>query len=150
MLVITRASRTPSEECGIGSGPEVDPKRRWWRELRPEPLVTWVGEVPRHELAREYSRADVFCFPGVQEGFGIAFLEATGAGTPILATRAAAVPEVVRQVLPVEPDDNEALADGTWCLWQGPLLRSKIQQEQRKAADEYEMIRVSRRFMGEA
>jgi glycosyltransferase involved in cell wall biosynthesis len=118
-----------------------------WHELRLESVVTWVGEVPRHELAREYNRADVFCLPSVQEGFGIVFLEAMAAGKPIVAARAAAVPEVVRQGVLVEPDNAEALADGIWWLWQDPLLRRKIQQEQREAVEQYEMIRVAKRFM---
>jgi glycosyltransferase involved in cell wall biosynthesis len=133
----------------VGGGPEADSLLRLWRELRLESVVTWVGEVPRNELAREYNRADVFCLPSVQEGFGIAFLEAMAAGKPIVAARAAAVPEVVRQGVLVEPDNAEALADGIWWLWRDPLLRGKIQQEQRKAVEEYEMIRVAKRFMGE-
>jgi glycosyltransferase involved in cell wall biosynthesis len=133
----------------VGGGPEANSLLRLWRQLRLESVVTWVGEVPRHELAREYNRADVFCLPSVQEGFGIVFLEAMAAGKPIVAARAAAVPEVVRQGVLVEPDNTEALADGIWWLWRDPSLRFKIQQEQRKAVEEYEMIRVSKRFMGE-
>jgi glycosyltransferase involved in cell wall biosynthesis len=131
----------------VGGGPEADSLLRLWHELRLESVVTWVGEVPRHELAREYNRADVFCLPSVQEGFGIVFLEAMAAGKPIVAARAAAVPEVVRQGVLVEPDNAEALADGIWWLWQDPLLRRKIQQEQREAVEQYEMIRVAKRFM---
>ena len=131
----------------VGGGPESDSLLRLWHELRLESVVTWVGEVPRHELAREYNRADVFCLPSVQEGFGIVFLEAMAAGKPIVAARAAAVPEVVRQGVLVEPDNAEALADGIWWLWQDPLLRRKIQQEQREAVEQYEMIRVAKRFM---
>lgn len=133
----------------VGGGQEADSLLRLWRELELESVVTWVGEVPRHELAREYNRADVFCLPSVQEGFGIVFLEAMAAGKPIVAARAAAVPEVVRHGVLVEPDNAEALADGLWWLWRDPSLRFKIQQEQRMAVEEYEMIRVSKRFMGE-
>jgi glycosyltransferase involved in cell wall biosynthesis len=71
------------------------------------------------------------------------------AGKPIVAARAAAATEVVWKGVLVEPDNAGALADGIWWLWRDPSLRSKIQQEQRKAVEEYEMIRVSKRFMGE-
>jgi glycosyltransferase involved in cell wall biosynthesis len=131
----------------VGGGPEAASLLRLWRELRLEPVVTWVGEAPRHELAREYNRADVFCLPSVQEGFGIAFLEAMAAGKPIVAARSAAVPEVVRHGVLVEPENAEALADGIWRLWRDPILRSTIQQQQRKDVEEYEMIRVTRRFL---
>jgi glycosyltransferase involved in cell wall biosynthesis len=133
----------------VGGGPEAASLLRLWRELRLEPVVTWVGEAPRHELAREYNRADVFCLPSVQEGFGIAFLEAMAAGRPIVAARVAAVPEVVRHGVLVEPENAEALADGIWRLWRDPILRSTIQQQQSKDVEKYEMIRVTRRFLQE-
>jgi len=131
----------------VGGGPESASLLRLWRELRLEPIVEWVGEAPRHELAREYNRADVFCLPSVQEGFGIAFLEAMAAGMPIVAARAAAVPEVVRHGVLVEPENANALADGIWRLWRDPILRSTIRQQQFKDVEEYEMIRVTRRFL---
>ena len=133
----------------VGGGPEAASLLRLWRELRLEPVVTWVGEAPRHELAREYNRADVFCLPSVQEGFGIVFLEAMAAGKPIVAARAAAVPEVVRHGILVDPENAEALADGIWQLWRDPLLRTAVAHQQCKDVEQYEMIRVTRRFLQE-
>ena len=133
----------------VGGGPEADSLLRLWRELHLESLVTWVGEAPLHELAREYNRADVFCLPSVQEGFGIAFLEAMAAGKPIVAARAAAIPEVVRHGVLVEPDNAEALADGIRQLWRDSDRRAKIAQSQSMDVEEYEMIRVTRRFLTE-
>jgi glycosyltransferase involved in cell wall biosynthesis len=133
----------------VGGGPETGSLLRLWRELKLESVVTWVGELPRHELAREYNRAEVFCLPSVQEGFGIVFLEAMAAGKPIVAARAAAVPEVVRHSVLVEPDNAEALADGIWRLWKDANLRSTIQRQQSQDVEEYEMIRVTRRFLHE-
>ena len=123
----------------VGGGPEAASLLRLWRELRLEPIVTWVGEAPRHELARDYNRADLFCLPSVQDGFGIAFLEAMAAGKPIVAARAAAVPEVVRHGVLVEPENAEALADGIWRLWRASILRKTIQQQQSKDVEAYEM-----------
>lgn len=133
----------------VGGGPEAAALLRLWRELKLESVVTWVGEAPRDELAREYNRADIFCLPSVQEGFGIVFLEAMAAGKPIVAARAAAVPEVVRHGVLVEPENAEALADGIWRLWRDPTLRDSIQQQQRNLVQDYELIRVTRRFLQE-
>lgn len=133
----------------VGGGPEAPALFRLWRELKLEPIVDWVGELPRHELAREYNRADVFCLPSVQEGFGIVFLEAMAAGKPIVAARAAAVPEVVKHGLPVDPEDFEALADSIWRLWRDPALRATIQQQQRQDVEECGMIRVTTQFLHE-
>jgi len=131
----------------VGGGPEAGSLLRLWRELHLEPVVTFVGEASRRELAREYNRADVFCLPSVQEGFGIAFLEAMAAGKPIVAARAAAVPEVVKRGLLVEPESAEALAEAIKRLWRDPDLRTLIEQQQRQDVEAYEMIRVTRLFL---
>ena len=133
----------------VGGGPEAASLLRLWRELKLEPIVTWVGDASLHELAREYNRADVFCLPSVQEGFGIAFLEAMAAGKPIVAARAAAIPEVVRHGVLVAPDNAEALADGIRRLWADPILRAAITQQQSVDVEEYEMMSVARRFIHE-
>ena len=92
----------------MGGGPEAARLRRLWRELHLEGTVRWIGDVTASQLAAEYNRADVFCLPSVQEGFGIVFLEAMAAGKPIVAARAAAVPEVVHHGLLVEPKRRRA------------------------------------------
>jgi glycosyltransferase involved in cell wall biosynthesis len=93
--------------------------------------------------------ADLFVMPSTGEGFGIAFLEAMAAGIPIVAARAAAIPEVVRRGVLVEPDNAEALADGLRRLWADTILRAAIAQQQRVDVEEYEMMRVTRRFLHE-
>ena len=85
----------------------------------------------------------------MQEGFGIAFLEAMAAGKPIVAARAAAVPEIVRRGILVEPENAEALAEGIWRLWNDSTLRKTIARQQRLDVKEYEMTRVARLFLQE-
>jgi len=131
----------------VGGGPEAGSLARLWRELKLESIVSWVGEVSRSDLAREYNRADIFCLPSVQEGFGIAFLEAMAAGKPIVAARAAAVPEVVRHGILVAPDDVEALADGIWKMWRDPVLRDIVGQRQLIDVEQYEMMKIARLFL---
>ena len=54
-------------------------------QLGPDHL--FVGTVPREDLYRYYSAADIFAFPGIQESLGMVFLEAQSVGLPIVAFR---------------------------------------------------------------
>ena len=78
--------------------------------------------------ARNWSRSTiapiVFCLPSVQEGFGIVLLEAMAAGKPIVASRAAAIPEVAPHGILVEPDSTEALAAGIEDVYRLPAGRA--------------------------
>lgn len=108
-----------------------------------------MGEITRTGLAREYNRADIFCLPSVQEGFGIVFLEAMAAGKAIVAARAAAVPEVVRRGVLVEPESAEDLACGISKLFQYPEFLRTLARQQLQDVEEYDVMCVSRLFMEE-
>jgi glycosyltransferase involved in cell wall biosynthesis len=94
----------------VGNGPCAPALHALARELKLDGRVAWLGDVTRGQLAAEYNRAAVFCLPSVQEGFGIVLLEAMAAGKPIVAARAAAIPEVAPNAILCEPDNPEALA----------------------------------------
>lgn len=49
--------------------------------------VTWLGVLPRKELAGVYRAADVFVFPSKSDTFGLTMLEAMACGTPVAAYR---------------------------------------------------------------
>jgi glycosyltransferase involved in cell wall biosynthesis len=104
----------------VGNGPCNAAWRTLSRELRLDDVVTWLGDVSRVQLAEEYNLAHAFCLPSVQEGFGIVLLEAMAAGKPIVASRAAAIPEVTPHGVLVEPENAEALAAGIRQVYQSP------------------------------
>ncbi|WP_432736049.1 glycosyltransferase family 4 protein [Maridesulfovibrio sp. FT414] len=47
--------------------------------------VVFLGRIPRSELYRYYSAADLFAFPGINEALGMVYLEAQSAGLPVVA-----------------------------------------------------------------
>jgi glycosyltransferase involved in cell wall biosynthesis len=70
----------------------------------------WVDDDLRAALLRG---ASVFAYPSLYEGFGLPPLEAMLAGTPVLATRAGAIPEIVGDAAElVDVKDVDALAQG--------------------------------------
>ena len=131
----------------VGGGPDAFRLRRLCGELHLEGTVRWLGDVTADQLAAEYNDADVFCLPSVQEGFGIVFLEAMAAGKPIVAARAAAVPEVVRHGLLVEPENDDALADAIEKLYGDSQLRASLAEHGRRDVKRFDMRRVARCFI---
>jgi glycosyltransferase involved in cell wall biosynthesis len=140
--------RIPQLEIRIvGNGPEHSKLHQIYVDLHLQSTVRWLGDVSMSVLAAEYNRAHLFCLPSVQEGFGIVFLEAMAAGKPIVAARAAAVPEVVRNGILVESENPEALAQGIIQLYRDPALRDSLASSGLRDVEQFEMCRVGRRFL---
>jgi len=119
----------PARLTVVGTGPELPRLERRARELGLGERAVFLGHVPFERLASEYRRASVFCLPSRQEGFGIVFLEAMAAGLPIVAARAAAVPELVvdgDSGILVPPGDPEALAAALGRLLGDPSERERL------------------------
>jgi glycosyltransferase involved in cell wall biosynthesis len=132
-----------------GEGPQRAQLERLSRSLSLGETVRWLGTLDRIALGREYSRCNVFCLPSVQEGFGIVFLEAMAAARPIVAARAAAVPEVVPHALLVEPESYTALAAGIEALYRQPGLRQAIGTQGAAAVQQFDAPRIAGQFLAE-
>ena len=71
----------------------------------------YVGYVPDEHLPGLYAGAEAFVLPSLHEGFGLPCIEAMSAGTPVVASNRAAIPETCGgAALLVDPTDHEALA----------------------------------------
>ncbi len=134
----------------VGDGP----CRNVWERLRDslalQDRVTFLGTISRRQLVERYRRAAVFCLPSRQEGFGIVFLEAMACGKPIVAGRAAAVPETVPDGecgLLVDPDDPEALARALTALLRDPDLRQEMGEAGRRRVERYRADHVAGLFL---
>ena len=76
--------------------------------------VRFAGQVTPNSLAELMSAADVFCLASSREGWPNVVHEAMGCGTPVVATRVGAIPELIpsdRYGLIVPPGDVPALTD---------------------------------------
>ena len=134
----------------VGRGPEWDSLVRAHADLGLGDSVRLLGDVSRERLGEEYVNADVFCLPSVQEGFGIVFLEAMAAGLPVVACRAAAVPEVVRDGVTgvlTPPRDPAALAEALETLLRDPARARQLGAEGRRHAEGFTPRHVAERFL---
>jgi glycosyltransferase involved in cell wall biosynthesis len=72
----------------------------------------FAGYVLDQDLPSLYAAARVFAYPSLYEGFGIPPLEAMASGTPVVASTAGALPEVLGDAaLLVDPYDEAMLAE---------------------------------------
>ncbi len=75
--------------------------------------VEWMhlpGYVTDQELAHLYQNAEAYIFPSLYEGFGIPPLEAMQFGTPVLASNASCLPEILGDAaLYFDPNDAASL-----------------------------------------
>jgi len=80
--------------------------------------VKFLGE--RRDIPKLLSEADIFVFPSLWEGLGIAVLEAGAVGLPIVATKVAGISDVfshAKNAILVPPENSKALADGlSWLI----------------------------------
>lgn len=88
-----------------------------------------IGSVHDDDLPAVYTGAMTFVLPSLYEGFGLAALEAMACGTPVLASRAAALPEVVGDAgLLVDPLDVESVAGGLQQMLDDGALRETLRR----------------------
>jgi glycosyltransferase involved in cell wall biosynthesis len=91
--------------------------------------ISVTGYVSNDELARYYSRASVFAFPSLDEGFGMPVLEAMRAGVAVVASDRSAVPEVCGDAaLIFDALNDDALAGALGQICQDDALRNRLEK----------------------
>jgi glycosyltransferase involved in cell wall biosynthesis len=96
--------------------------RRKVAELGLEKVVQLIGQVDEADKPALYSIASLFVYPSRYEGFGLPVLEAMACGTPVVASNAASLPEIVGGAgFLVDPDDGQGMA--------GAIIAALIQKD---------------------
>jgi glycosyltransferase involved in cell wall biosynthesis len=121
----------------VGGGEQYAGLQAMVVNLGMETRITLTGAVS-HERIPDYLRSfDLFAVPSLtdRESFGVAAVEASATGLPIIASRVGGLPEVVldgKTGLLVPPGDVDALAAAMSRLLADPALRTQMGQAGRQ------------------
>lgn len=89
--------------------------------------ISFTGGLTDTEIVSLMNAADIFVFPSLYEGFGLPPLEAMACGTPVVASNAGALPEVVGDAaLLVNPENVEDIASAIERVLTNAKLREEL------------------------
>ena len=97
-----------------GSGRERSRLIRQAERLNMNNSVLIAGQLERERVAQLMAAADVFVLPSAIESFGLALLEASAVGVPVVCSDAGGIPEVFRHefnALLYPPGNDTAMAE---------------------------------------
>ena len=108
-------------------------------------LVKFADYVERDDLPALYSGALAMTFPSLYEGFGLPPLEAMSCGTPVLASTASSVPEVVSNAgILLDPTNPRAWADAVERVMHDAPLREELSRKGLERATQFTWERCAR------
>lgn len=110
--------------------------------------VIRIGRVDEPVLRALYRCATAFIYPSRYEGFGLAVLEAMASGTPVLASRAASIPELTGDgAILIDPDDARGWTDAVIRVATDETLRHDLSAHGRARAGLFTWARTARATM---
>ena len=122
----------------IGDGPERPAIEAAFAGL-PSGRVRFLGRQARADILAELATHDLFVWPGLNEAYGVVYLEAQAAGLPVAALDSGGVPAVVvqgRTALLAPHGDEAGLAATIARLIGDPALRTRLGAAARSFARE--------------
>ncbi len=118
------------------------------REVGVTDRVRTLGFLPKAEVRALYHLARIFVFPSLYEGFGLPPLEAMACGTPVVAARSSAIPEVVgRCGLLVNPYRVDAIAEAIRSLLENDNFRKALGTQGRTRAERFDWDHAAQRVL---
>jgi glycosyltransferase involved in cell wall biosynthesis len=135
-----------------GAGEEKNRLQLLVKNLRIGTHVVFLGAILHEDLLRYYRMSDIFARPSRSEGLGISFLEAMGAGIPVVATPVGGILDFLEDTktgIFVEPANPTSIADGIERLLTDDTLRKTVVQNARELViQKYLWVDISKQ-MGE-
>ena len=113
----------------------------------PDALVQ-LGPVEERLLHSLYRCAVALVYPSRYEGFGLPLVEAMASGTPVIASRAGSIPEVLGDAgIMLNPDDTRGWTDAIMAVVNDEALRARMRAAGKARAAGFTWTRTARTTM---
>lgn len=130
-----------TEVPGMAGGDEI---HETIRQLDLSTSVVLAGRVPDENLPGLYAKASLLVMPSLYEGFGFPVLESMAAGTPVVASNIASLPEVAGDAaILVSPHDVEGLANAIADVLVNPSLAEELRSKGLSRAQQFNWQRTA-------
>lgn len=110
---------------------------------------TYLGQIPRAEIHRQYSAADLFVLPSLAEGMAMVTLEAMAVGLPVITTpnSGSCVRDGIDGII-VPPCDPSALVSAIERIVGDRTLREAMSRNAKARAAEFTWDKYESRLIG--
>lgn len=119
----------------VGDGCQMQELQDMARQLYIDNITSFIGRIPSHQVPIELEKFDIYVALSRLESFGVAVIEASAAGRPVVVSDADGLKEVVvnNQTGLIVPRDNpDAAATALYQLVLSPQLRIQMGEAGRK------------------
>ncbi len=141
----------------VGDGPDRVPLQKLAAQLGVTDLVEFVGAVPPGVVPQYLARAALFVRPSRSEGLGSSFLEAMGAGVPVIGTAVGGIPDFLKDPLLVGSEHATGIAVAVdnprdlaqkiaWCLRERTLVATIAANGRRLIERDYQWDDIANRI----
>lgn len=79
----------------VGGGPQEKELKDLAARLKIQERCLWAGRVPHHDVPKYLNQLDIYVALSRLESFGVAILEASACGLPVIVSNVGGLPEVV-------------------------------------------------------
>jgi L-malate glycosyltransferase len=113
----------------IGNGSQLSPLQQRVNILELAAKVKFLPAIPHHLVPEYLAKIDIFVMPSRQESFGVAVLEASACGLPVVASDVGGLPEVIADGVTgflVPPEQPQIMAEKISQLIESPALRKSM------------------------
>lgn len=133
----------PSKLLLVGDGPERHMAEELCRELGIFEETRFVGK--QQDMEDIYAISDLFLLPSEYESFGLAALEAMATGTPVVATNAGGIPEIIthgKNGFLCDIGNVEQMSNFAISILENDKILEAFSMEARKQAERFDIHKI--------